>query len=183
MNAKEAEEAVAIALAACPAHAAKLDANAAKNMVTAWMMMLEDLPGAEVAAALKRHIATSKWLPSVAELRELVAEAKYGDRRPGGDAWGDVLRAIATVGAYRSPAFADPVVARCVHALGWRELCLSENQAADRARFVELYDKLAATERREQTIGALPGASRQSLPSGQAQEVARLTAMVAKRGD
>ena len=40
--------------------------------------------------------------------------------------------------------FTDPVTAQCVASLRWRELCDSENQAADRARFVELYDKLAA---------------------------------------
>jgi hypothetical protein len=32
--------------------------------------------------------------------------------------------------------------------MGWRNICLSENQAADRARFIELYDRLATDQRR-----------------------------------
>ena len=160
MNLEEARQAVAVALAACPAQAVRLDAEAARSMAGVWAMMLEDLHGSDVAAALKRHIATSKWLPSVAELRAICAEAEHGRARAGGDAWGDVLAAVARFGAYRTPEFSDPLVARCVERFGWRELCGSENQVADRARFVELYDKLAKEQAEDAVVGALPGVSR-----------------------
>jgi hypothetical protein len=170
----EAKQAVAIALAACPSHAAKLGLDEVKLMIKAWAMLLEDLESAAVMAALKRYLATSHWLPAPAQIRALVAEAKHGRRRPGADAWEDVRKAIGAVGRYRTPAFTDPLVARAVSALGWRELCDSENSTSDRARFVELYDQYASSAVEDATVGALPGVSRPALRGGDAKPIGSL---------
>jgi hypothetical protein len=158
-------QAVTFALAACPQHAAKLDGAAVADMRRAWLTLLEDLDAADVGAALKRYLATSKWLPAPAEIRTLVAEAKHGRRRPGADAWEDVRKAVGPYGRDRVPPFADPLVARAVSALGWRELCLSENAVSDRARFVELYDQLARAAAEDAVVATLPGVSRPALPA------------------
>jgi hypothetical protein len=63
-----------------------------------------------------------------------------------------VLAAVRKFGVYRQPSFCDPVVARAVQSLGWEEICNSENQAADRARFIELYDRLSRAQRREAQV-------------------------------
>lgn len=164
MTEREAFEAVGIALAACPSHSVKLTKQDQANMVKAWALLLADLDASDVKAALLRFLGSSKWLPSPAELRGIVAESKHGRRRPGADAWGDVLRAVSQFGSYRSPTFADPLVARAVDALGWRELCLSENAVSDRARFVELYDRLASAAAEDRAVASLPGAARPALP-------------------
>jgi hypothetical protein len=91
----------------------------------------------------------------VSDIRRTVIELEKGPVRPGGEAWGDVLRAIGRYGSHRAPGidfeFDDPEVARCVKALGWSNLCNSDadGQRADRARFIELYGVHAAQERRE----------------------------------
>lgn len=122
--------------------------------------MLADLEVGAATAAVQRLIGVARFLPSVAEIRESALTVVGGERRLGGDAWGDVLEAVGRFGSYRDPQFADPVTERCVRQLGWREICLSENQVADRARFVQLYDGLAQTHRRDELTRALPAVAR-----------------------
>lgn len=141
---------VAVLMAAYP------NAKISDEASTVYERMLADLDYATANAAVERLLATSKWIPTVAEIRETALTLGSGETRPGGDAWGDVLAAVGRYGCYRSPAFEDPLVAKCVDALGWREICLSENQVADRARFIQLYDQLAATDRRLQLSEPLP---------------------------
>ena len=70
---------------------------------------------------------------------------------------GDVLAEIRRTGVYGVPSFADPLVTECVRIMTWRGLCLGENEAADRARFIELYDGLATRWRVDAVAGrALP---------------------------
>lgn len=122
--------------------------------------MLLDLDVLAAHAAVERLLATEKWLPPIAAIREATLAIALGERRPGGEAWGDVLREIRRVGVNRAPAFEDDLVEKAVHALGWRELCLSESPVADRARFIELYDQLAVTARREYVTVGLPSGER-----------------------
>jgi hypothetical protein len=114
--------------------------------------MLADLDSSTAARAVDRLLSTSKFLPTIAEVRAACLELERGTQRPGGDAWGDVREAVHRFGIYRQPVFADPVVARCVESLGWTEICNSEHQASDRARFVELYDRLAGQAQREHQV-------------------------------
>jgi len=159
----EAARLTASVLAAYPAAASKLTASAVAAMPGVWHTLLSDLTSEQANRALARHVAVSQWMPSVADLRRAALELEVGHRNAGGEAWGLVLRAIGRWGMNRAPGvdfvFEDPVAARCVDALGWRELCLSENQVADRARFVELYDQLAINARVEAQVAGLPGLS------------------------
>jgi hypothetical protein len=126
--------------------------------------MLADLDYAVANAAAERLIATSKWIPTIAEIREACLAITAGPKVPGGEAWGAVMRAIGRFGAYRTPGvefnLEDPIAQRCVLSLGWRELCLSENAIADRARFIELYDQLATTTRVAALSEGLPAQRR-----------------------
>jgi hypothetical protein len=114
----------------------------------------------QAGAALDHLAATSKFLPSIAEIREAAVTTKVGHVRLGMEAWGDVVEAIRKHGVYPSlmPGapkleFADPIVAECVRVMGWRELCLSENDMADRSRFCDLYNGLAQRERVSEVTG------------------------------
>jgi hypothetical protein len=136
-------------------------------------LMLADLDIGLASAALQRLIYTSKFLPSVAEIRAAAADVALGPQRSGLDAWGDVLKAIRFVGSYGVPTFEDPLVGRCVTTLGWRSLCLSDTpEGVDRARFAELYERLQSEERVRDV--SEPG---RLLPGGRA-EPAQLPAQV-----
>lgn len=163
MTQDEAARLVAVMLAAVPSH--RVEAKAVPGMVAAYADLLADLSYAQCNAALRVLLQTRTWLPSVADIRAAALELDAGPVRAGGDAWGGVIRAIAAEGAYREPGrdfvFADAVTARCVQALGWQNLCLSENQVSDRAQFVRLYDELATQGRRVQQSPQLAAAHEQ----------------------
>ena len=146
---------VAVLLAAYPGSKAT-DATSA-----VYERMLADLDHAAAEAAIDRLIGTAKFLPTVAEIREAALAIYAGEVRPGLDAWGDV-RALFRRGfsVHRAPTAADlddPVAWDCLQAMGWREVCNSdETDPAPRSQFVKMYEARAATVRRDRLTESLP---------------------------
>lgn len=115
-----------------------------------WCELLRDVDGGLLRAAALWHASTSKWFPTVAELREAAADIASPDHRMTAmEAWGEVARQIRLVGSYGKPEFSNPMVRRLVDDMGWLNLCHSDMPGADRARFIEAYKALVARERRE----------------------------------
>lgn len=114
-----------------------------KYAMKVWYQMLADMDFEVVENAVLEHISTSAFPPSIAEIRRLCVE-RYKKAPLGFDgAWNVVFAAIAKHGLNGSQeAFEmmDPITLDVVKNLGWRNLCLSENQAADRANFREAYE-------------------------------------------
>lgn len=164
MTKPEAAKLVSVIIASCPGQASRLDRERVAAMIDTYALLLEDIEYEHASAALRVLLQTRTWMPSVADIRATVLELNRGPVKPGGEAWGSVLAAMHAQGAYRTPGtdfvFYDPVTARCVQALGWQELCLSENTTADRARFIELYDQLSSQAQRELQSPALAAARR-----------------------
>jgi hypothetical protein len=127
---------------------------------------LMDLDAAEAHGAVERLIRTSVFLPTVAEIRSAVVTVAIGQQKRGAEAWGEVIASIGRHGRGHAPGegwqLADPIAARVVDGLGWRALCDSENQVADRARFIEAYDALSSQGRTE--AQASNGAAAAALP-------------------
>jgi hypothetical protein len=116
---------------------------------------LADLDFEVARRAVARLARIAKWFPTVAEIREQATDLEHGGPRMGLEAWGDVVAAIRHTGSYGVPTFDDPLVADCVRAMGsWRDICLSTNDTADRARFIELYNGLASRSRADAVAGA-----------------------------
>jgi hypothetical protein len=115
-----------------------------------YVIGLEDLSVEDARAAVNRAIKTMKWLPNVAELRELVVSTTMTTaRKTGAEAWGDVMKAIGKYGRNRVPGvsfeFTDALVARVVDSLGWADLCNDDDAAArasSRKRFIEAYEQM-----------------------------------------
>lgn len=142
MKPSEAAKAVGVLQAAYPS------ARWSNETVQVYESLLVDLDFDLVTKAIARHICTSKFLPTIAEIRDAAADVALGPTRNGVDAWGDVGMAIRRVGSYGMPKFEDPIVAECVRIMGWRNLCLGDSpEAADRARFCELYADLQKKQR------------------------------------
>lgn len=131
-------------LAAYPQHAAKLDTAQVAAMLEVWQEDLADLPDDLLIAACRNHRERSQWLPSIAEIRasavSLMRQASPASQIAG-EAWGDVKRAIASVGYYDTPQFANPATAAVVRRMGWRTICLDEGpEGVIRAQFERMYD-------------------------------------------
>lgn len=131
-------------LMAYPQHTAKLPENMIAGMVDVWLEHLSDLPDDLLTVAVKNHIERSQWLPSIAEIRasavSLMRQASPA-RQSASEAWGDVKRAIASIGYVGSPEFSNPATAAAVRRMGWRDICMDDGpEGVIRAQFERFYD-------------------------------------------
>lgn len=118
--------------------------------VAMYETMLADLDVKTARRAVSELVRTrtSEFMPSIGAIRHAAANAVHGNLRSGEEAWGIVTLAIRRIGAYGVPRFKDPAIARAVELMGWRNLAVDgTNDAADRARFCELYEQLRDEQR------------------------------------
>lgn len=110
-----------------------------------WYKQLQDIPYDVAEAALNKWVATNKWSPSIADIREAYVSVAAGDYPLAGEEWDNVMRAITKYGSYypaEALASLNPITAKTVNQIGgFRQLCFSENIVADRANFYKVYDK------------------------------------------
>lgn len=141
-----------------------------------WWTMLSDLDYKSCLMALKEHMSTCKFPPSIAELREKTAGMTQVPVRDWGEAWEDVMRAIRFKGMYREQEALeqlDEITKKCVNRIGFQNLCLSENITADRANFRMIYEQ---EQRQQNTFRQLPPALQE-----QKRKLQQLTAETVKR--
>ena len=91
---------IAIIVMAYPNFDKFKDDEHVKGVVNMWATMFsEDDPGL-VGLAVKKHISTSKWPPSVAEIREIMLEMQRPDLIPPDLAWAAVEDLMNVQGEY-----------------------------------------------------------------------------------
>lgn len=123
-----------------------------------WYRELQDIPFHVAEIVLRKWVATNKWSPSIAEIRDMAANITYGEPPDWGDGWNAVQRAILRYGRDRKQEALDsfdPITRKTVEYLGWCELCNSENAMADRANFRDCFKVVAQRAQTEQRL-ALP---------------------------
>ena len=131
--------------------------------LVAYSSMLADVDGDQAQAAIKRIICTSKWFPTIAEIRAEIAEAATAQLPAVEIAWGEVWKAIGKYGMYRTPEFSCPEIAAAVDAISWRHICLDENVTSTRARFTDAYRSIREGRVEAAQLGA-HAPDRQQLP-------------------
>lgn len=110
-----------------------------------WYRMLGDLDYKLCETALMELFATHTYPPQISEIREKCAEYTVPHLKDQGEAWGEVQKAISQYGYYRQEEALEsltPIVREAVKRLGFREICLDENQDAVRAHFFKIYSTL-----------------------------------------
>ena len=96
---------------------------------------------------------TSDFLPSIKQLQDALDAVSGTARGIADEQWTAVGQAIRAVGTYGAPRFRDPVTEHCVCSIGWRRLCKGDNDAADRAAFVRLYNQVAERDTLQKRAG------------------------------
>ena len=121
-----------------------------------YYQLLQDVPTDELKAAVLHCLGESgrRFAPSIGEIRGAVSELRgMSANVPSAfQAWQEVLRQFSLTGSYGTPQFSHPLIAQAVRQMGWRELCLSENQIADRARFIQCYEQLMSRATKEDML-------------------------------
>ena len=111
-----------------------------------WYRMLLDIDYKTLSTVAFQYIATNKYPPTIADIRELCANACDNSiRTDWSEAWQQVQSLIRSCGIYRPQDAYEQMselTKTTVKRLGWDKLCASENVTADRARFQTIYDSL-----------------------------------------
>lgn len=147
-----------------------------------WCTMFADYTAEEVLVVVREHMADSRFFPTVAELRERLARRTFDGPTPE-EAWGLVLRAVRNVGYMRTPTFEHQAVGLAVDDVGWRNICLAEeeNIAVTRAHFYRAYTSRMKRALHEQQVGRLEASHAALLASPETAAKAR--ELVAKLDD
>ena len=121
----------------------------------AFLWLLEDLPYELVLQAAKIHGTRSKWCPTPAELREVIAE-KAAPAVPAGEAWEIVQKQIRKNGyaGFSDCDFGDEAITLAVKTVGWRRLCLDEDQKFIRRDFDQALETCQERVRKDVQTGA-----------------------------
>ena len=157
-----------------------------KATAEGWFQMLGDLDYNIATAALKTVLATAKFFPSVAEIREAAVSLMPNELPPVESAWGEVLRAMQAHGHMKAPQcmkssdetptmmvfsepwdFSNPLIGETVKQMwgSWRNACeavQTDTLGVDRAQFTKMYSTVAG---RKKELAQLPPAVRE-LASG-----------------
>lgn len=130
--------------------------NLRKDTVAIYSRLLADLDYPLLEQAALAVMTTNKFFPSIAELRQAVADISLEKRgiQDGMSAWQELM---STVGRYGHtlyggdpPQFGNPSLQRTVAAMGWNDICLSEAPIEVlRAQFLKTYATYTERESRE----------------------------------
>lgn len=168
MNRKEIINLLAIATANFPS----MQEKDMKPTAVLWEKSLSDVEYAVAEKALLKVLSTSKFFPTVADLREAIAQLTQPRIIDAIEAWGMVVDAIRKYGYYneaKAMAMLPDDVREMVKRFTWRELCLSENPDTLRAQFRMAWETQS---KRKKELVALPNEIRQIL--GEASQRLRL---------
>lgn len=174
MTEPEVRKLISTMTAALPREWSFLTREQQKATEAVYVRMLADLSWDAARAAVESLLATATRMPTIAEVRTATMRTIHGDVRPGGDAWGEILKLTS----YRDEADIagiDQLALYACERMGWvkrrvlsrrgadvKQWCVArgDNESADRARFIELYEDLAGKRRHQANVSQLPAAQR-----------------------
>lgn len=139
-----------------------------------WYEELKDIPYQVAKVSLRRWVQTNKWSPSIAEIRESCMEVLYPDRIPWGKAWEQVLDAIKNRSRTKDGNYLEGMcdtAKKVVKQMGFRNICMSENLATERANFRMIYESLQEKEKLDIVVS--PGI-REAIKQVQLSEIKKL---------
>lgn len=149
MTKKETISLFGILIAAYPNFDKFKDDSQVEGMVNMWASLFADDDSAIVGLAVKKHIMTNKWPPSIAEIREIMADITHPDLIPPDQAWAAVSDLLYAVGEYNhgdAHRNLPPLIAQTVDAIGWHTLYQlhrgsygGNKDGMDRVAFMDLY--------------------------------------------
>ena len=122
-----------------------------------WYREIQDIPFDVAEMALRKWVATNKWSPSIADIREMTSGIVNGDPLTWGESWERALKAVRRFGSYNKGAALDsldPLTRKCVESIGYMELCMSENIMVERAHFQKVFEVYAKREQTNKQIAA-----------------------------
>ena len=183
MTKQEAAQLVGIVIRAYPSSDRYGSREAVVETVNLWAVMFEEDDSSLVGLAVKKHIATNKWPPSVAEIREIMLEMTAPELIPPDEAWRAVSEMFDTVSEYAgNEEYAKrlpPLVNRAAEAVGWKHLrslhrdaYIGQKAGLDRLAYLQQYTPLYEREKRR---AMTPGSINAQIGDKRAERIAAAT--------
>lgn len=154
MTEKETVRIVTLIVMSYPASEKLKDEETLKGMIGIWKTMFKDDDAQAVEFAVQKHVATNKWPPSIAEIREQMAIFLHPEIIPPDIAWAAVIDLLVASGDFETPDLYKNLpapIARVVETIGWdslRELhkghYAGNKDGMDRVAFMDLYKPVYA---------------------------------------
>jgi hypothetical protein len=146
MSKTDAVEAMAVLTAA-------YSRNLSEQTLRIYVGSLEDISRTELMRAVRGLVATSKFLPSIAEIREQ-ALAVGADLIPTAyEAWGEIVQAARMLGRNQIPKWSHPAIGVALNQVGgFRQVCDSERPEITETYFIKAYNLGVERDRREALI-------------------------------
>lgn len=121
-----------------------------------WFSAFKDQTYQTVLKVTQKYILEHVYPPTIAELREEVVKITNPNALISPEnAWESVILAIKRYGYYRQSealqTFSEPIK-RAVRAIGWGNICKSENIGIERANFFKFYNALGKQDREQAII-------------------------------
>ncbi|MDF1507644.1 replicative helicase loader/inhibitor [Robertmurraya sp. DFI.2.37] len=108
-----------------------------------WEKSLSDLSYEVAEKAVIKVLSTSRFFPTIADIREAAAQITQPRTLDAMEAWGLIGQAIRKYGFYRQKEAMESLpedVREMVKRFTWRELCLSEEPEILRAQFRKAWE-------------------------------------------
>ena len=126
--------------------------EAVHTLKVAWHRQVGHMDKELLNLALADAAGQSEFFPTPMRVLESAARITQPEMRTGEEAWGDVLKAVGEFGYLHEPGttwtFKDPLTLAVVNQLGWRRLCLEEDDTLE-WQFIHAYKALAERGARE----------------------------------
>jgi hypothetical protein len=140
-----------------------------REMAEMYHDIVGDLEARDCYAVVRELVRTEEFFPSAAKVRRTTMR-RLGRLAPAvEEAFAEVMAAASGRGLMDMPDWGHPVVADAVKAMGWRAICMSENQGVLRAQFNQVYANIARNHDTQVLTGGnseLAAPEVRSLPEG-----------------
>ena len=115
-----------------------------EGMSLVWSAFLKEIPFSLAVEALYRVVSKSPYPPTLYDFKREIIELLEENPLDAAEAWGQVMNAVRWFGIYRADEALeslDEITREVVKAIGWNEICLTENIDTVRAHFIKLYNQ------------------------------------------
>lgn len=172
MTQKETIKLIGIITMAYPNFDKFKDENHIRSMVAVWADIFSEDNAGLVGLAVKQHISTSKWPPSIAEIRELMTRIQHPDIIPPDEAWAVVAKYLSVAGEYCHRDYhreLPAAIAETIDAIGYGQLYAmhvayargsASKAGLDRVAFLQAYEEKVERQRKQ---AMLPPALRERI--------------------
>lgn len=136
-----------------PSYYKDIDEVTSKLTIGMWHSALSDISAQTVFAIAQKYMLQNVYPPTIAQIREMVIKTLTPDSLTSPEeAWESVVLAVKKYGYYQqSEAFAtfSEPIRRAVKAIGWQNICQSENIGIERAHFIKMFNAFNQDNREE----------------------------------